>query len=107
MNRLWYLGFLGILGLLGLFTDNTGYYGFFGFLGFFAYKKITSDERFKENVCKAAKNSFISAIVFFPLAATFAAFTSIELKLVYSFAFAINFALQIVIFSISLSYYEK
>ncbi|SFG12076.1 Protein of unknown function [Desulfotomaculum arcticum] len=105
-NFLWYLGFLGALGLLGLITDNPGFYGFFGFFGFFAYRKIIFDERFKENVNKAAKNAFLSAIIFYPLVTTYAVFTS-SFASVYSFAFAINFALQIIIFSFSLSYYER
>jgi len=105
-NSAWYLGFLGLLGLLGLFTNNPGFYGFFGFFGFFAYRKIIFDERFKENFNKAAKNAFLSGILFYPLVATYAAFTSSD-ALVYSFAFAINFALQMIIFSLSLSYYER
>jgi hypothetical protein len=105
-NFLCYLGFLGLLGLLGLFTDNAGFYGFFGFFSFFSYRKIISDERFKENINKAAKNAFLSAIIFYPLVATYAAFTS-SIASVYSFAFAINFALQIIVFSFSLTYYER
>ncbi|MCG8402794.1 MAG: DUF3796 domain-containing protein [Firmicutes bacterium] len=104
-NKLQYLGFLGFLGLLGFFTDNTGFFGFFGFLGFFAFKKIIPDERFKENVGNAAKNAFIVSIVFFALASTFASL--VPITDIYVMAFALNFGIQILVFTFSLQYYER
>jgi len=104
-NPLKYLGLIGLLGLLGLVTDNTGFYGFFGFFGFFAYNKILPDERLKLNLNKAARNAFASGIILFPFATTFAAFSSNAS--VYAYAYALNFALQILVYSFSLAYYEK
>lgn len=104
-NPLRYLSLLSLLGLLGFITDNAGFYGFLGFLGYLGFGKIIPDERFKDNVNKAAKNAFITSLLIFPLSTIAAAIT--HNPMIYAFAFAINFGVQMLIFGISLSYYEK
>ncbi|MEL7563749.1 MAG: DUF3796 domain-containing protein [Dehalobacterium sp.] len=106
-NSLRHLGWLGLLGAIGFFIDNKGFYGFFGFFAFFAYARVIPDELFKMNVNKAGKNAFLTGLVFYPITAVFASFAGfVPFTTVYAFAFGINFALQVVVFSISLVVYE-
>ncbi len=100
-----YLGFLGLIGLLGLFTDNPGFYGFFGFFGFFGFANITHDERLEANINKATRNTFISFLLVFSLTTIYVSLT--KQLIAYAWGFAIAFALQILIFTLSLQYYEK
>lgn len=104
-NPLRYLSLLSLLGILGFITDNAGFYGFFGFLGYLGFGRIIPDERFKDNVNKAAKNAFLTSMLIFPFATIAGAIT--HNPMIYAFAFAINFGVQVLIFGISLSYYEK
>lgn len=104
-NKMGLFGFLGLLGLLGLITDNPGFYGFFGFFAFFGFFNIIPDELFTLNVNKAAKNAFFTGLAIYPIIMVIGAFTSSSVA--FAFGFAINFAIQIVVFSISLSLYEK
>ena len=104
-NRMSLFGLFGLLGLLGLVTQNPGFYGFFGFFGFFAFSKVLPDEMFKLNVNKAAKNAFFAGVIVYPIVVVLGAFTSFSLA--YSIGFAVNVAVQILVFSISLSLYEK
>lgn len=104
-NSLKYLGLLGFLGLLGLVTDNPGFYGFFGFFSFFAYNRILPDERFKSNVNKAGKNAFMAGLILYPVATIIAVFSSFAS--IFAIAYAFNFALQIIVFTFSLTRYEK
>lgn len=104
-NKMSLLGLLGLAGLLGLITRNVGFYGFFGFFGFFGFSRILPDERFKLNVNKAAKNAFMAGLIIFPIVVALGYF--IPASLAYSIGFASNFAVQILVFSISLSRYEK
>ncbi len=106
-NRIGLLGLLGFMGLLGLITDNTGFYGFFGFFGFFGLSNIIPDEMFKNNVNKAAKNAFFSGVFIYPFVVILGTISSFPSAYVFGFGFAINFAIQILVFSISLSGYEK
>lgn len=103
-NYFFLIGLLGFIGVLGVFTDNPGLFGFFGFFGFFAYKKEIQDERFKANVNKAGKNAFMVSIILFPLVSIY--FSLTKNFNVYGIAYAINFAIQILVFSLSLVYYE-
>jgi len=106
-NNLRHLGWLGLLGAIGFLTDNKGFYGFFGFFAFFAYARVIPDELFKLNVNKAGKNAFLTGLVFYPITAVFASFVDfVSLATIYAFAFGINFALQVLVFSISLVVYE-
>jgi len=104
-NRISLLGLFGFLGLLGLPTQNPGFYGFFGFFGFFGFAKILPDEMFRLNVNKASRNAFFTGLMLYPMVVVVGALTSIPL--IYAFGFALNFAIQILVFSISLSVYEK
>lgn len=104
-NPLRYLSLLSLLGILGFITDNAGFHGFWGFLGYLGFGKIIPDERFKDNINKAAKNAFLTSILIFPLATVAVAIT--DNPMIYAFAFAINFGVQMLIFGISLSYYER
>jgi fatty acid desaturase len=105
MNKIGLLGFLGLLGLLGTVTANPGFYGFFGFFGFFAFFKIVPDEMFRAHVEKAALNAFITGIVLYPVFATLGAFWSFQMA--YAAGFALTFAAQMVVFSLSLVKYEN
>ena len=107
MNKNWIflLGFLGLLGLLGFFTDNSGFYGFFGFFGFFGFKKIIPDERFEQNINRAAKKAFISSLIIFPIVTVSSAF--VKNPLIYAFGYSINFAVLVFVFAISLSLYDN
>jgi hypothetical protein len=104
-NKLGYLGLLGVLGLLGFMNNNPGFYGFFGFFGFFAFFNIIPDELFKKNVNKSGRNAFITGIIIYPIVAIVGALA--DVKLAYTIGFALNFAVQILTFSISLTFYEK
>lgn len=106
MDRNWikYLGFLGLLGLLGFFTPNAGFYGFFGFFGFFFYKNIKFDERFSANLNKAARNAFLFSILLFIVSTILATIAKSDIVYIYTVGF--GFGLQVLIFSLSFSYYE-
>ncbi|MGI6703034.1 MAG: DUF3796 domain-containing protein [Clostridia bacterium] len=106
-NRISLMGLLGLLGLLGLITDNPGFYGFFGFFGFFGFAKILPDEMFKQNVNKAAKNAFFTGLIIYPTVVVIGTLSLFPFALVFTFGFAVNFAVQILVFSFSLSKYEK
>jgi hypothetical protein len=105
-NKLSLMGFLGLLGLLGLVVDNPGFYGFFGFFGFFGFSKVMPDEMFRANLDKAARNGFLSSVVIFPIVVSTGALTE-NIALAYSVGFAVNFAVQMFVFGVSLTLYEK
>ncbi|OQB14499.1 MAG: hypothetical protein BWY15_01008 [Firmicutes bacterium ADurb.Bin193] len=86
-------------------TDNPGFYGFYGFFGFISFFRIIPDEMFVQNVNKAAKNAFFAGLFIYPVIIVAGAFTSIPEM--FAFGFAANFAIQLLIFSISLAIYEK
>ncbi len=106
-SRLRYLGFLGLLGLLSLVTSNSGFAGFFGFFGFFAYTKLVDDERLQINTGRAAKNAFVSAVVAFAAFTVYGAVVPGAALYTYALGFALVFALQVLVFSLSLAYYER
>lgn len=105
-NRMSMLGFLGLLGLLGFAAGNPGFYGFFGFFGFFGFAKVLPDEMFRANLDKAARNGFVSGVAIYPIIVSIGAFTKSP-ALAYSVGFAVSFAVQILVFTISLALYEK
>ncbi len=104
-NRIGLLGLLGFTGFLGLLTDNPGFYGFFGFFGFFGYLTLTPDERFMANVHRAAARAFFAGLVLYPLVVAVGAMTNFLQA--YAVGFALNFALQIFLFSVLLTWYEN
>jgi hypothetical protein len=104
MNKLGFLGCLGLLGLLGFFTSNPGFYGFFGFFGFFAFFGITPDEMFRVHLAKAGLNAFFAGVVLYPVFVALGIFISFSLA--YAGGFAITFAAQMLVFSVSLTRYE-
>ena len=101
-----YLGLLGFLGLLGPLTSNPGMAGFFGFFGFFGWGGIISDERLEANVNKAARNAFVCSLVVYVLATILSAVLPGR-SLVLAYAFAVSFALQILVFALSFRYYDR
>jgi hypothetical protein len=107
MKKSWlkYLWLLGFLGILGFFTSNKGFFGFFGFFGFLGLSLISSDERLEANINKAARNAFVSGIFVFIAAIIYSAFAA-DLS-IFAYAFLINFALQIVVFVVSLRIYDR
>jgi hypothetical protein len=94
------------LGLLGFVTDNPGFYGFFGFFGFFGFSRTLPDELFKANFDKAARNGFVCGAVIYPIVVSIGAFTE-SVAMAYSVGFAVSFAVQMLVFAASLTYYEK
>ena len=96
------MGLLGLLGLLGLITDNPGFYGFFGFFGFSGLLRSLPDEMFKQNVNKAAKNAFFTVANHISDGGCYwHPFSLFPFALVFTFGFAVNFAVQILVFSFS------
>jgi hypothetical protein len=106
-SRLRFLGFIGLLGLLSLVTSNPGFAGFFGFFGFFAFWNFVDDERFQANTGRSARNAFVSALVVYPAILVYGVLVPSVTALTYAFGFALLFALQMLIFSLSLAYYER
>jgi hypothetical protein len=106
-NKISLFGLLGLLGLLGLVTDNPGFYGFFGFFGFFGFANIIPDEMFRMNVNKAAAYAFFTGVVIYPLAVIVATLSRDLFAVVMTFGFAIGWAVQILVFSLLLAWYEK
>ncbi len=106
-SKLRYLGFLGFLGLLSLVTSNAGFAGFFGYFGFFAWTKFVADERFQINVGRAATNAFVASVVAFPCFTVYAALVPEALASAYAVGFAAIVAIQLLVFSLSLAYYER
>lgn len=104
-NKAWLLGFLGLLGILGFVVDNPGFWGFFGFFAFFRYANVVADELFVANLEKAATNAFFTGLLVYGASVIWAAFSSFERA--YAYGFPISFALQIVVFVISLTIYER
>lgn len=109
MSRAWmrYLGFLGLLGLLGLVTGNPGFYGFFGFFGFFAFRPEADDERLQINIGKSGRNAFVASVLAFALFATWMALVPGATVETYAYGVALLFALQLLVFTLSLVYYER
>lgn len=107
MHRNWlkYLGLLGFLGLLGLFTSNPGFYGFYGFFSFFSFTRIKNDERLEANANKSCRNAFLSSLFLFMITVIYATMT--DNKEIFIFAFALNFAIQIIVFTFSLHFYDR
>ena len=103
MNRLSLLGFLGLLGLLGWAT-RTPVLRLLWFPWLFVCRTL-EDERFHDNLGKAAKNALVAGIALFPLIVVWAAFTSFQEA--YAVGFAVNFTLQLLVFTISLARYEQ
>ncbi len=107
MRKSWlrYFGFLGFLSLLSLFTSNIGYLGFLGFLAFFFQGMVVRDERLEANLNMAARNAFVISVLVYVIATIIVALTSN--KSIFIYAFALNFALSILTFSISFQIYER
>jgi len=108
-KRSWlrYLGFLGLLGLISLATSNPGFAGFFGFFGFFGFSRQVDDERLQINTGRAARNAFISAVLAFAAINVYTAVTPGSALYAYAAGFALVFGLQMLVFSLSLAYYER
>lgn len=106
MNRtiLKYLGMLGFLGLLGLVTHNPGFYGFFGFFGFLGLRSRPSDERLEAYITRSARNAFVASTVVF--AAAGAAGPWVSPDILFTWAFAGGYALQLLVFTASIVYYD-
>ena len=108
MKRSWlkYLGFLGFLSLLAFVTSNPGFVGFVGFFGFFLLKDSLNDERFEINISKSARNAFVAFMVVFAAAVAYAALDPNTRDQTLAFAFVQSFAVQILVFTVSLVLYE-
>ena len=62
-NPIAFLGFIGLLGLIGIFEGGWDWFIFFSWFVWFAWIKKPADERFFVNINKAARNSFIIAMM--------------------------------------------
>jgi hypothetical protein len=102
-----YFGFLGLLGLLALVTPNAGFAGFFGFFGFFGFAKYGDDERLQINIGLAARNAFVVSVVAYALITVCGALFFGATMTVYAIGFAVIVVLQLLVFSLSLAYYER
>jgi fatty acid desaturase len=107
LKRSWlkYLSLLGLLGFMGPATGNAGFYGFFGFFGLAALGGIPSDERLQANINKAARNAFITGILIFVVTVILS--TLMFGPSFYIPAFVVNFAVQIVVFVLSLRIFDR
>ena len=105
--RLFWLGLLGLFGLLGLGTGNAGMYGFFGFFGFFGFGSILHDERFHASVAAAGRNAFFAGVGVFAVAAVAGTLVSGLAPLLFSYALAAMFAVQMLVFTVSLVHYDR
>lgn len=116
MHGAWlrYMGFLGLLGLLSLVTGNWGLAGFFGFFGFFGFSGSRSDERLDVNVNRAARNAFVASVTIYATAMVKVSLFPDLLAEVFSggpaallaMGLAASFAVQMLVFSLSLVYFE-
>ncbi|RZN61885.1 hypothetical protein [Methanonatronarchaeum sp. AMET6-2] len=97
-----YLWLLGFLGLLGLYTDNWAYYGFFGFFGFIAFR---FSKPAQVDLNRSARNSFIASLIIFGTFTPYA--TIVDIPDLYISGYALTFAIMIIVFVISMAYYEK
>ena len=104
-NKISLLGLFGLIGLIGIPTGNYGFFGFFGFFGFLGLLSLKNDEMLRENIGKAAKNSFVVSLL--GLATTIVLIATLESLEIASIAIAITFVVQILTFTFSLSLYEK
>lgn len=104
MNVLKYLGLLGFVGLLGLVTRNPGFYGFFGFFGFLGLKNRPWDERLEADINRSARNAFAASSAVFAAAAALGPW--IRPDLLFAWAFAGGYALQLLVFTASAIYYD-
>lgn len=107
MKKPWvrFISLVGLLGLLGIFTSNIGFLGFFGFFGFLSYGRVANDERLEANVNRAARNAFVVSMTIFVISIVLVALTK-DLK-IYAYTHAVNFALAVVTFSVSLRLYDR
>ena len=104
-NRASLLGFLGLLGLLGFVTDNPGFYGFFGFFGFFGFSRTLPMSLFQRTSTRRLETALCAAVIY-PIVVSIGAFTE-SVAMAYSVGFAVSFAVQMLVFAASLTYYEK
>jgi len=104
-HPLFWLGLLGFLGLLTTFTDKPGYAGLFGFFGFFGFASIKNDERLEMSIYRAARIAmgvgmvgFVIGMLIMPL---------MDNTMVFAIAFPSMFVLQLLVFTFSVSYYDR
>ena len=104
-NKFALIGLLGFLGLLGVPTQNYGLFGFFGFFGFLGLAALKNDEMLKENIGKAATNSFVVSLI--GVASVMTLLTTLESLQVTAISIAVVFVAQVLTFTFSLAIYEK
>jgi hypothetical protein len=104
-NKFALLGLLGLIGLLGIPTQNYGLFGFFGFFGFLGLAGLKNDEMLKENIGKAATNSFVVSLI--GVATIMIILATLESMEITAISVAVVFVLQILTFTFSLALYER
>lgn len=99
-----FLGYLGFLGLLGFI--ESGFFGFFGFFAFLgAFRNLRHDELLDANVNKACRNVYVSSFITIVIAIICIPF--LEVNTILLFAFILIFVIHVVVFWLSLIYYER
>lgn len=104
-NPLGLLSLLSLIAALGFLSGDNGWFGFLAFLYYIRYFWVIPDEFFLENIRKTA------TLAFFSSALSFAAYAFIcclffEPTQAAAMAFALSFATSIIIFSLTLAFYE-
>ena len=104
-SSLRYLGLLGLVGLAGVITGQPGLLGFFGFFGFFAVTFQQHDELLRRNLTRAGLNGFVVSLI--GLAISIAVVAVLQSFQVLALMVGVVFALQVLVFTISLIVYER
>ncbi len=103
-NILWYLGFLSLLSLLFFVEGKIGFLGFLGFVSFFSVYKI-SDEMLDANIGRASRNAFVCAMLFGSVSLGYLYITQ-GIPLLGA-VFVMQFGGSLLVFMLSLFYYQK
>lgn len=99
------LSVLAIPAVLAPVTGNNNWLSFLSFLTFLLFSKVKSDERFKINMNKAARNGFVASMLCWAGLAFFLSYTPDIGMLIQFLVYALF--LITVIFAISFALYDK
>jgi len=108
-NKLVYssLGFLSLFGFIGFLSSNKFFFAFFAFAIYFKYLFVKPDEMMEKYMNKSAAYAFhFECLSLLPI--TGICYFILEKSIVNSLvvAFAVNWMISIVVYSLLTSYYE-